>query len=87
MADERGGLQERLDTVLREGSATRPDAVNAALAGTAEWLRTSGAVEKALKVGDRAPNFTLANAIGKDVEFAELLKQGPAVMAFYRGGW
>ena len=87
MADERVGLQERLDTVLREGSAKRPAEINGKLGATAEWLRSSGGMDKALRQGDQAPNFILPNAVGKDVEFADLLEQGPAVVAFYRGGW
>jgi len=53
---------------------------------TAE-LVSSGAVEHALKRGDRAPDFTLKNADGRDVSLQELLTRGPAVVTFYRGVW
>lgn len=38
-------------------------------------------------VGEPAPNFTLPAASGKQVELAKLLKQGPVVLMWYRGGW
>ena len=42
---------------------------------------------KALKVGDKAPNFTLKNALGKKVKLSTLLKNGNVVLTWYRGGW
>ncbi len=47
-------------------------------------LITSGAVEKALKEGEQAPDFTLPDALGKVVTLSHLLKQGPVVITFYR---
>jgi peroxiredoxin len=41
----------------------------------------------ALRVGDRAPAFTLPDARGGDVALADLLAGGPVVLVFYRGGW
>jgi peroxiredoxin len=41
-----------------------------------------------LKVGDRAPEFTLASANGAgEVSLAQLLERGPAVVEFLRGTW
>lgn len=87
MGQSREGLRAQLDATLAQSSAKRPDEVNQALAATAEWLRESGAVDKALKQGDRAPEFTLPNALGKETQLAGLLDTGPVVLAFYRGGW
>ena len=42
---------------------------------------------KALKVGDKAPQFTLKNALGKKVKLSTLLKNGNVVLTWYRGGW
>jgi peroxiredoxin len=50
-------------------------------------LSESGVVERALKVGDSAPDFMLSNAQGKPVRLQTLLKSGPVVVVFYRGGW
>lgn len=40
-----------------------------------------------LERGDKAPLFSLPNASGKAVAIADLLKQGPVVLTFYRGAW
>ncbi len=42
---------------------------------------------RGLQVGDKAPDFTLKDAQGKDVTLSEALKQGPVVLTWYRGGW
>lgn len=44
-------------------------------------------VEKAVKKGDAFPAFRLPDAKGGVVDSKKLLKQGPLVVAFYRGGW
>jgi hypothetical protein len=52
-----------------------------------ENLAKSGIIESAVKEGDLAPEFVLPNALGTDVSLSELLKKGPVVLSFYRGGW
>lgn len=47
----------------------------------------SGILEKALNVGDTAPNFTLQNALSGETSLAENLEKGPVVLVWYRGGW
>ena len=42
---------------------------------------------KALKVGDKAKDFTLKNAQGKQVRLYSLLEKGNVVLTWYRGGW
>ncbi len=37
----------------------------------------------ALKVGDRAPDFTLPDTDGKPVSLSSLLASGPVILAFY----
>ncbi len=34
-----------------------------------------------------APNFTLPNATGQLVTLADILRRGPVILNFYRGGW
>ena len=46
-----------------------------------------GIEDQSLKVGDAIPPVTLPNALGKSVAVPDLLKAGPVVIAFYRGGW
>jgi peroxiredoxin len=42
---------------------------------------------RALRAGDRAPGFTLPDARGGELSLEAVLKEGPAVIAFYRGQW
>ena len=52
-----------------------------------EELKASGIEDRALKVGDRAPSFTLFNQELIEVASAELLSKGPLVVSFFRGHW
>jgi peroxiredoxin len=47
----------------------------------------NGLEKIALKIGDRAPAIVLPNATGKTVDVGTLLKRGPVIVTFYRGGW
>lgn len=53
---------------------------------TAELI-ASGAAQRALKVGDKAPLFSLKDVNGTWVSSADLLANGPLVLTFYRGVW
>lgn len=50
-------------------------------------VRSSGVLDRALKVSDSAPDFTLPDAFGHEVSLKTLLKAGPVVISFYRGEW
>ncbi|MFT5207936.1 MAG: peroxiredoxin [Candidatus Omnitrophota bacterium] len=50
-------------------------------------LVASGIEKTALNKGDKIPDFNLNDAFGNQVSSTELLKQGPLVISFYRGGW
>ncbi len=52
-----------------------------------EAVASSGVLERAKNVGDRAPDFTLPNADGDDARLSDLLADGPVVIVWYRGGW
>ena len=52
-----------------------------------DHLRHSTIAGTMLKVGDRAPPIVLVNAKGQTVDVNTLLKNGPVVVTFYRGGW
>lgn len=80
-------LQEQLETRSAEAARNGDPAVRAEYAKGIEAVAASGIVEKAKSVGDAAPDFTLKNASGEEVRLTELLKQGPVVLTWYRGGW
>ena len=50
-------------------------------------LRTGTIQHTMLKVGDKAPSIVLGNAKGERVDVGALLKKGPVIVTFYRGGW
>jgi peroxiredoxin len=52
-----------------------------------DQLRTGAIAHSMLKVGNRAPAIVLMNAKGQTVDVARLLKKGPVIVTFYRGGW
>lgn len=52
-----------------------------------EELRASGILDRVLKKGDRAPQFTLPDTNGVMVSSAALIEQGPLVVSFFRGKW
>lgn len=52
-----------------------------------ESLKRSGIYYRAVKTGDKAPDFTLPSQNGNAVTLSKLLEQGPVVLVFYRGQW
>ncbi|MEO5667033.1 MAG: peptide-methionine (R)-S-oxide reductase MsrB [Bdellovibrionota bacterium] len=52
-----------------------------------EKLRTSHLTEGIPKVGTKAKDFSLKNIRGNNVKLSTLLKRGPVILTFYRGGW
>ena len=52
-----------------------------------DQLRHGVIARTMLKVGDRAPAIVLNDAKGEIVDVAALLKKGPVIVTFYRGGW
>ncbi|MEL7002254.1 MAG: peroxiredoxin-like family protein [Bacteroidota bacterium] len=47
----------------------------------------SGLLGKAIKVGDKAPDFELKNSTGETVKLSDYTEQGLVVLTWYRGGW
>src|SRR5260221_10442004 len=52
-----------------------------------DQLRSGAIARTMLKVGDHAPAIVLENAKGTTVDVGTLLKKGPVIVTFYRGGW
>lgn len=72
--------------MMRETSKLPPEKKKV-MEEAADKLRKSHIAEKALKVGDTMPDFSLPNAAGKKIQLSSVLKKGPAIIAFYRGSW
>ncbi len=86
------GLQLRLDEFKRAFESGAPpynapqEAIEKMHRATDE-LKASGIEQQALKVGDRAPSFTLFNQDHVELSSSDLLQQGPLVISFFRGHW
>ena len=80
-------LQKQLDNYKKGFVANAPKAALETMHNATAALAASGLVEKALGVGDRAPDFSLSNSTGQTVSLNDLIKNGPLVLTFYRGKW
>jgi RecJ-like exonuclease len=80
-------LQEQLERIKESGKKRIPEAARAVMTRAQEELKQSGIAERTLRVGARAPEFSLPEADGKMVGSQDLLRNGPLVVSFYRGKW
>ncbi len=81
-------LQDKLDAFRFEfDNNLAPPAAVAVLHRATDELVASGAQNRALKVGEVAPEFLLPDPDGHMVSSKTLLEYGPLVVTFYRGAW
>jgi hypothetical protein len=86
------GLQARLDELKKAFESggppyNAPHAVIETMHRATAELKGSGIEDRALNVGDRAPDFTLFNQDHLETSSSDLLRQGPLVVSFFRGHW
>jgi len=79
-------LTLRLDQAREIDQADTDPRLAAAVQSVLDELCRNGLPERAIKEGDRAPDFTLADADGVLHRLADHLRN-PLVLSFYRGGW
>jgi len=80
-------LAQEIAVLNIEAAKNTPPEVAEAFQNTiTNWI-SSHIENDALKDGEKIPSFQLKNANGEQVSFDDLLKQGPIVISFYRGGW
>jgi peroxiredoxin len=85
-------LQDRLDAFRKNFEAggppyNAPEWVHEPMHRATAELIASGAADRAARVGDKAPAFSLKDPEGNVVSSTKLLSQGPLVVTFYRGVW
>ncbi len=80
-------VQSQLDAMNAKMSKMVSPATAKTFSDGIKSLKASGILERAIKKGDKAPDFELKNATGKKIELSNLLKKGPVVIIWYRGGW
>jgi peroxiredoxin len=76
-------LRARFELAL----ATRSPSENAMMDELIADLRRRGLAGDAPTPGTLAPDFVLPDQHGRDVSLGQILRRGPVVLAFYRGGW
>jgi peroxiredoxin len=85
--EEEMTLKAELDTFRSSFMNKVPPEVREAMSRADMALAASGIAQRAVKAGDRAPDFRLPDVRGGEVRLSELLARGPVVVSFYRGGW
>ncbi|MFQ5671620.1 MAG: peroxiredoxin-like family protein [Nitrospinales bacterium] len=80
-------LTQKLVELKNQMAEKIPSNVRKVMGEAMEKLVQSKIAERALKEGDKAPEFALPDAEGRTVRSAELLARGPLVISFFRGSW
>ena len=80
-------LQVKLDAMKKEFEASVPPEALAVMHRATENLLNSEIMDRILKVGEKAPEFSLPNQQGQMVNSSNLVGKGPLVVSFYRGVW
>ena len=81
------GLQDKLDEYKKSFLEKAPPEAVEVMQRATEDLKNSGILDKVLKAGESAPEFSLPDVNGNLVELKSLLGQGSVVISFYRGQW
>ena len=80
-------LQAKLAKMREQFEASAPPEALAVMHRATNDLLASDIMDGVLKVGDRAPEFSLADQDNNLVNTTDLLVDGPLVISFYRGVW
>lgn len=80
-------LKSQLDARKEASNLKADEKTKTDYAANTQKIAESDLIANALQVGDQAKDFTLKNALGKEVRLYDALKNGPVVLTWYRGGW
>lgn len=80
-------LEQELADFRAEFERTAPPGRAELYSAKVEELRGRFPLKDALAVGDDAPDFTLPNTLQRQISLTSVLRAGPAIVTFYRGGW
>lgn len=84
---EKGTLDALLNVRREEFAKKASDHTKEVYSSGIKAVTNSGILDAALQVGDKAPDFTLPDALGEEVTLYSQLEKGPVVLTWYRGGW
>ena len=80
-------LEEKL-AAIRDGAAKRiPPERLAIMHRATEDLRVSGILDRVIKPGAQAPDFTLDDQNGSPVTLSAVTARGPVLISVFRGFW
>lgn len=80
-------LEDKLAALRNDAAKRFPADRLAVMHDATERLRRSGILERVIKPGAKAPDFTLNDQHGNAVTLSGLLASGPVVMSVFRGFW
>jgi len=80
-------LQETLKQFSEDFKLKAPAEAQDLMQKALDDLSATSIIEGAHKTGDTIPEISLPNISGELVSLQEMLKQGPLIVLFYRGGW
>jgi peroxiredoxin len=80
-------LSQKLQLYREESFSKKTEEDKTIMIETAENLRKLEIEKKALKEGDKIPEFQLKNAVGETIKIYDVLSKGPVIINFYRGAW
>ncbi len=79
--------QEGLKDLENNLTKVIPEEVLTIFRNDAEQLKKAHKDILKINTGDKAPNFSLLNAIGETITLYKLLQKGKVILTFYRGTW
>lgn len=80
-------LEDKLAAIRAAARQRIPPETREIMERAVRDLRGSGILDRVVKVGQPAPDFTLPNRDGKPVALSAPLGRGPVVLSFFRGRW
>ena len=80
-------LTEKINAYRKNMAQNAPPEALEIMHRATEDLRSSGIMDKVVKIGDTAPEFELQNAAEKVFQLKDFLAKGPLVLGFFRGRW
>lgn len=80
-------LLQEIQDLQKEMLPQIPEDVLEAFQKATEDLIARGVGKNALRIADPIPDFELKDSSDRMISSSQILKKGPAVISFYRGGW
>lgn len=80
-------IQPELAATAQHLASVLPTAASQTIDAGIAAVQAADLAQHGLQAGQKAPDFTLSDAVGTPVSLGELLTAGPVVLVFYRGNW